>query len=95
MFAPLCEAALDCQVPMTHVIEWWTTPARDLALVLRRYQRINGICAGHAALAHTAVRSGNAARYRHTPVTITGPYPPDRLARELVRRSDDRGMVAR
>lgn len=62
--AVLCEAALACQIPPTHVVTWWVTENG-----IRR-KTANYICAGHATVLSKAVRSGNAARYDHTPVVI-------------------------
>jgi hypothetical protein len=60
----LCEAALACQAPPTHLVTWWVT-----ADGIRR-KTANYICAGHAAVLSKTVRSGNAARYDRTPVVI-------------------------
>jgi hypothetical protein len=70
----LCEAALACQAPPTHLVTWWVTEDG-----IRR-KTANYICAGHAAVLSNAVRSGNAARYDHTPVVILR-FRPGRRAR--------------
>jgi hypothetical protein len=67
-----CQAAL-CTVPPTHYVRWMQDGARHLNLV----------CAGHAAVAAEAVESGDAARHGHTPVTVSGPYTLDGLARQV------------
>ena len=62
--AAVCEAALACPAPPTRVVTWWTV--NDGA----RRETANHICAGHVAVLSNAVRSGNVARYGHTPVVI-------------------------